>query len=57
MPWEASDARRHTQKADSPKKKRQWMHVANGALERGASEGSAIAQANSVVKRRKRKSP
>lgn len=53
MPWEPKDAYRHTHKASSPKAKRQWAHVADSALERGASEGSAIRQANSVVARRK----
>lgn len=56
MPWSSSDAKRHTKKATSAKKQRQWSHVANSALERGASEGSAIAQANAVIKRHKRKS-
>jgi hypothetical protein len=56
MPWTPGDAKRHTKKANSPKKARQWGHVANDALEHGASEGSAIRQANAVVKRNKRKS-
>lgn len=55
MPWSSKDAKKHTRKADSGKKQRQWAHVADAALERGQSEGSAIRQANAVVKRRKRK--
>lgn len=55
-PWDSRDAQRHTKKATSAKKRRQWAHVADGALDRGASEGSAIRQANAVVKRNKRKS-
>jgi len=55
MPWSPSDAKRHTKKAKSGKSSRQWSDVANSALKRGASEGSAIRQANAVVKRRKRK--
>lgn len=51
MPWDAKDASKHTKKADTPKKKRQWAHVANSALERGDSEGSAIRQADAVVSR------
>jgi hypothetical protein len=51
MPWTAKDAKRHTKKANTPKKKRQWEHVADSALAKGASEGSAIRQANAVVKR------
>jgi hypothetical protein len=49
MPWGAADAKRHTKKASSPAKKRQWAHVANSALGRGHSEGSAVRQANAVV--------
>lgn len=49
MPWNASDAYGHTHKATTPKKQRQWAHVSSGALERGASEGSAVRQANAVV--------
>lgn len=53
MPWTSKDAQRHTHKAKSPKAQRQWSDVANSALSRGASEGSAIRQANAVVSRRK----
>jgi hypothetical protein len=52
MPWTANDAMRFTKKADTPAKKRQWAHVANSALASGDSEGSAIKQANSAVKRK-----
>lgn len=55
MPWNPSDAARHTKKAKSAKSRRMWSHVANDALERGVSEGSAIQQANAVVKRNKGK--
>lgn len=53
MSWTPSDATRHTKKAKSTKAKKQWSEVANSALRRGASEGSAVRQANSVVKKRK----
>jgi len=53
MPWEKKDAKRHTKQADSPKKQRQWKDVANSVLKRGESEGSAVRQANSAVKKRK----
>lgn len=56
MPWTPGDAKRHTKKANTPKKRRQWAHVSNDALARGASEESAIRQADAVVKRNKRKS-
>jgi uncharacterized protein YdaT len=50
MPWEESDAPRHTKKARSGKRKRQWSHIANGALKRGDSEGTAIRKANGVIR-------
>ena len=49
MPWTSKDAARHTKKAKTAKQKRQWAHVADSALSRSATEGSAIAQANAVV--------
>lgn len=55
MPWTAKDAKRHTKKATSPKKQRQWAHISDDVLARGGSEASAIRQANAVVARNKRK--
>jgi uncharacterized protein YdaT len=52
MPWTAKDAKRHTKKAKSAKKKRQWSHVANSMLSSGKSEGAAIRAANAAVKRK-----
>jgi hypothetical protein len=49
MPWQPKDAMRHTKKASSPKKRRQWSDVADSVLKRGGGEGSAIRQANAVV--------
>jgi len=49
MPWTASDAKKHTKKANTAKKQRQWADVADSALSRGKSEGTAIRQANGVV--------
>lgn len=49
MPWVKGDAKRFTKKADTATKRRQWAHVAEGARARGASEESAIKQANAVV--------
>lgn len=51
MPWDAKDATKHTKKANTSKKKRQWAHIATSALQSGDSEGSAIRQANAVVGR------
>jgi hypothetical protein len=55
-PWEPSDSKRHTKKADTPKRKRQWSAVANSALASGKSEGTAVRMANAVVKKAKQKS-
>ncbi|MGJ0510154.1 MAG: hypothetical protein ACR652_24155 [Methylocystis sp.] len=55
MPWKPNDAKRHTKKADTPKKQKQWADVADSALSRGASEGSAIRQANSVIAKKTKK--
>jgi hypothetical protein len=52
MPWDAKDATRHTKKAKSPKARRQWKDVANSVLQRTGNEGTAVKQANAVVKRR-----
>ena len=57
MPWKASDAKDHTEKADTPEKQKVWAKVANDRLqacldddgEQDTCEASAIKQANSVV--------
>lgn len=49
MPWTPSDAKKHTKKANTPAKKKQWAAVADSSLSRGQSEGSAVRQANAVV--------
>jgi hypothetical protein len=54
MPWSPKQASAKTKKADSPKKKRQWAHIADSALARGESEGTAIKEANGVLKRERR---
>jgi hypothetical protein len=53
MPWDAGDASDKTKKADTPKLKKQWAAVANSAKSRGATDKSAIMQANGVVLRQK----
>ena len=50
MPWKPSDAPKHTRKAKTAKKKRQWTHIADSMLKRGESEGDAIRAANGVIK-------
>lgn len=56
MPWSPSDGpARHTKKANSPNKKRQWSHVANSVLSKTGDEGRAVREANAAVKRNKGK--
>lgn len=52
MPWNPSDATRHTKKAKSPKAKRQWRDVANSVLKKTGDEGRAVREANGAVKKR-----
>lgn len=47
--WKSSDARRHTKKATTAKKQRQFADVANQVLARTGDEGRAIREANAVV--------
>jgi hypothetical protein len=54
MPWQASDASGKTRKASSPKKRRQWSHVANAVLASTGDEGRAIREANAVVARKRK---
>lgn len=60
MPWSPSDGpARHTKKASTPAKRRQWSDVANSvrsrAMKNGASEeeadAKAVRTANGVVKK------
>lgn len=53
MPWNSqSDVTRHNKRAGKSKRKgKVWRKVANKLLAKGASEGSAIRQANSVADR------
>lgn len=54
MPWTPEDAKRHTKKANTSHKKSVWSRVANQALKKGDSEGSAVRQANAAVRRMKK---
>ena len=54
MPWTPSDATRHTKKANTPKKKRQFADVANSVLAKTGDEGRAIREANAVVARKRK---
>ena len=51
MPWKESDAKRHTKKAKSKKRKHQWSTVANKVLRESGDEGKAVRIANSAVKK------
>ncbi len=51
MPWKPSDAKHKTKKADTPKKQALWAQISSRLLKEGASEGSAIKQANAVIGR------
>jgi len=51
MPWKPKDALSHTKKANTPEKQSLWSRIANQALRKGASDGSAIRQANAAIKR------
>ena len=51
MPWTAADASKKTHKANTPKLRRQWAHVANGELAKTGDDALAIRAANSVVGR------
>ena len=51
MPWDASDAHRHTHKATSRHLGHQWAVVANKIRREGGSEGKAIRIANAAVEK------
>jgi hypothetical protein len=54
MPWSPSDAKRKTRKANTPKKQRQWAHVADAVLAKTGDEGRAVREANGVVGRKRK---
>lgn len=50
MPWSPSDGpSRHTKKANSPAKRKQWADVANKVREESGDEGKAVRIANAAV--------
>ena len=52
MPWTPDDGpERHSKKANTPARKKQWTEVANKVLEETGDEGRAIREANAVVAR------
>lgn len=50
MPFTATDAKKHTKKADTESKRKKWAKVANGILRESGDEGKAIRLANLAVK-------
>jgi hypothetical protein len=54
-PWSASEANRHTHKANTPKLKSLWAKVANEALDKHGDDARAVREANAVVNRAKRR--
>lgn len=51
MPWTSRDAKRHTHRAKSARRQRQWSEVANSVLRRTGDEGAAVRAANGVVRK------
>jgi len=52
MPWSPSDGpARHSKKANSPAKKRQWADIANKVRDESGDEGKAVRIANAAVKK------
>lgn len=60
MPWSSDDGpARHTKKATTPAKKKQWSDIANKVRTESGDEGKAVRIANAAVKNhpsKKRKS-
>lgn len=54
MPWTARDATKHTKKADTTAKRKQWAAVANKVLRETGNDGQAIRAANSAVSKKSR---
>jgi len=52
MPWLPSDGpKRHTKKANTPAKRKQWSSTANSVLEESGDEAKAVRIANAAVKK------
>lgn len=52
MPWSPGDGpARHSKKANTPAKKKQWADIANSVREKTGDEGKAVRIANSAVKK------
>jgi uncharacterized protein YdaT len=52
MPWNSNDGpARHTKKANTPAKKKQWADIANKVRNESGDEGKAVRIANAAVKK------
>ena len=50
MPWSENDGpSRHTKKANTPAKKKQWAAAANAVRDKTGDEGKAVRIANAAV--------
>ncbi len=56
MPWTPSDGpARHTKKANTPAKQKQWAAVANSVLAKTGDDAQAVRTANGVLSARQEK--
>lgn len=56
MPWSAKDAKKHDKQANTPKRQRQWAHIANAVLRQTGDEARAIRAANAKVGGKRKRS-
>jgi uncharacterized protein YdaT len=51
MPWTPKDGpTRHTHKANTPAKRKQWSDIANKVRDESGDEGKAVRIANAAIK-------
>ncbi len=51
MPWDPTDAARHTKKASTPATQKQWSATADSVLAKTGDDAQAIRIANAAVKK------
>ncbi len=51
MPWDMTEAERHTKKASTPATQKQWSATADAVLAKTGDDGQAIRIANAAVKK------
>lgn len=52
MPWTLASAVKHTKKATTPAKKKQWAATANAVLKKTGDDAKAVKIANAAVKKK-----